>query len=32
LHLAKGIGANHTLTKPFSQTELLEAVDDLLRN
>ena len=32
LHLAKGIGANHTLTKPFSQTELLSAVEDLLKN
>ena len=30
LDIAEGFGANHILTKPFSNKELLEAIHDLL--
>jgi CheY-like chemotaxis protein len=30
LQMAKGLGANRTLAKPFSRQELLEAVQDVL--
>ncbi|MCD4664648.1 MAG: response regulator [Bacteroidales bacterium] len=32
LRLAKGVGARHTLTKPFTHDELFFAVNDLLEN
>ena len=32
LPLAKGLGANSTIEKPFSKQELIDAVDAVLKN